>query len=114
MAVFSGWKDRASFLQAIRTELLSKFGVCWFCGCPLPLARWASVDHEVPRSRGGADAPENLLLSCHRCNRRKGDRLLDEGIVVQLRRGSGLFAKHDAIRRGLVDRERETPVSPPR
>jgi hypothetical protein len=28
--------------------------------------------------------------------------MLDEGVVVQLRRGSGLFELQDAIRRGLA------------
>ena len=105
MPVFKSWWRRASYLQAIRTELLSVHGCCWYCGCELPRAEWSTLDHLHPRSRGGDEEPENLRLSCKRCNRRKGSRLLDEGVVVQLRRGAGLFALHDAIRRGLVSRE---------
>ena len=32
-----------------------------------------SVDHIKPESRGGTNAPENLVLACHSCNLYKGD-----------------------------------------
>ncbi|GAB3591434.1 HNH endonuclease [Angustibacter peucedani] len=38
----------------------------------------ATVDHVVPRSRGGADTWENLVACCLRCNGVKGDRTPDE------------------------------------
>ncbi len=38
----------------------------------------ATVDHVVPRSRGGADSWENLVACCLRCNGVKGDRTPDE------------------------------------
>ena len=37
-----------------------------------------SLDHVVPRSRGGRDAWENLVWSCKRVNARKGNRLPHE------------------------------------
>jgi 5-methylcytosine-specific restriction endonuclease McrA len=33
-----------------------------------------TVDHIVPRLRGGKDTWENLVCACHRCNNLKGDR----------------------------------------
>lgn len=33
-----------------------------------------TVDHVLPRSRGGADSWENLVACCLHCNNRKGDR----------------------------------------
>lgn len=33
----------------------------------------ASVDHFVPKSRGGSDHISNLRLACQRCNSEKGD-----------------------------------------
>lgn len=59
-------------------------GVCYLCGkaCdrgvdpPHPDAQ--TIDHVVPRSRGGSDEDENLRVACHRCNAWKGDRLLGE------------------------------------
>jgi hypothetical protein len=102
MPVFKSERARASWIQAVRVELLSTSGCCWYCGCDLPFAKWATIDHLRPRCRGGPDESDNLRLCCRRCNRRKGARLL-ESIVVQLGRGRGLFALHDAVRRGLVD-----------
>ena len=42
---------------------------CAYC------AKMAStIDHVLPRSRGGADSWENLVACCLRCNNVKGDR----------------------------------------
>lgn len=46
---------------------------CAYCG-----ARADTVDHVVPRSRGGAHSWENCVACCSTCNRRKGDKLLEE------------------------------------
>lgn len=32
---------------------------------------FATVDHDVPHAKGGTDSLENLLLSCHNCNRKR-------------------------------------------
>ena len=46
---------------------------CAYCG------RAAStIDHVVPRSRGGADSWENLVACCLHCNNAKGDRTPQE------------------------------------
>lgn len=37
-----------------------------------------TLDHVVPRSRGGSNTWENLVACCLRCNNRKGDRLPQE------------------------------------
>ena len=34
-----------------------------------------TVDHVIPRSKGGGSDWENIVASCAPCNRRKGDRL---------------------------------------
>jgi 5-methylcytosine-specific restriction endonuclease McrA len=41
--------------------------------CPAPAT---TIDHVVPRSRGGQDSWENLVACCFRCNNAKGDRSL--------------------------------------
>jgi 5-methylcytosine-specific restriction endonuclease McrA len=43
---------------------------CQYCGSP----RHLTVDHVVPRSKGGPDTWDNLVTSCAPCNRKKGDR----------------------------------------
>lgn len=37
-----------------------------------------TIDHVMPRSRGGADSWENLVACCLRCNNVKGDRTPQE------------------------------------
>src|SRR5579859_2693283 len=44
---------------------------CQYCGSRSQL----TVDHVVPRSKGGPSTWENIVASCAPCNRRKGDSL---------------------------------------
>lgn len=37
-----------------------------------------TIDHIIPRSRGGKHTWENVIACCLQCNLQKGDRLLDE------------------------------------
>lgn len=47
-----------------------------------------TIEHVVPRSRGGQTTLENLVIACMRCNLRKGDGLLEEvGMVLIERTG---------------------------
>ncbi len=43
---------------------------CQYCGTTSHL----TVDHVLPRSRGGASDWENIVTACAPCNRRKGNR----------------------------------------
>ncbi len=54
---------------------------CQYCG-----ADAESIDHVVPRSRGGSHAWENVVAACRRCNTGKGDRLLSETSMTLPRR----------------------------
>ncbi|MCF8413733.1 MAG: HNH endonuclease [Melioribacteraceae bacterium] len=48
---------------------------CVYCGRgDLPL----TMDHIIPRSKGGVDSWENLAAACMPCNNRKGDRTPSE------------------------------------
>jgi 5-methylcytosine-specific restriction endonuclease McrA len=38
--------------------------------------RFATIDHVLPRSRGGTNDPTNLVVCCGPCNRAKADRIL--------------------------------------
>lgn len=40
--------------------------------------RAETIDHVIPRSRGGKHTWENCVASCMSCNHRKADRLLEE------------------------------------
>ena len=48
---------------------------CMYCGEP---GGKLTLDHVVPRSRGGDSVWENVVTACAPCNLRKGDRLLEE------------------------------------
>lgn len=58
--------------------------ICQYCGRlvkdinseeggPLP-SYAATVDHVVPRSRGGLETPDNMVTACFRCNNLLEDR----------------------------------------
>jgi len=46
---------------------------CAYCG-----GRAETIDHVVPRSRGGTHTWENCVACCARCNHKKADKLLAE------------------------------------
>lgn len=46
--------------------------LCEYCHSPEKIsASRFTIDHLQPRSLGGSDQPENLALSCSRCNQRR-------------------------------------------
>jgi hypothetical protein len=47
---------------------------CQYCGATKKL----TIDHVIPRSRGGDDSWENLVVACSSCNVKKSDKLLSE------------------------------------
>ena len=51
--------------------------VCVYCG-----GRAQTVDHVMPRSRGGQSTWLNLVSACSSCNARKGDRTPAEAGMV--------------------------------
>lgn len=55
---------------------------CQYCGRE---AANLTVDHVVPRHRGGEHCWENLVAACPLCNRRKGGRTLEEARMQLLR-----------------------------
>ncbi|MFN3597476.1 MAG: HNH endonuclease [Rubricoccaceae bacterium] len=55
---------------------------CQYCGATERL----TLDHVVPRSRGGGDTWENLVAACVPCNNRKGNRTPEEARMPLRRR----------------------------
>ena len=51
-------------------------GTCQYCQKPIILSE-ATVDHVLPKSRGGKNTWENVTLACAKCNQKKGSRLLE-------------------------------------
>ncbi|MBE7463874.1 MAG: HNH endonuclease [Planctomycetes bacterium] len=52
-------------------------GACQYCGLRDHAAR-LTIDHVLPRSRGGATVWSNCVAACVACNRRKNDRTPEE------------------------------------
>jgi 5-methylcytosine-specific restriction endonuclease McrA len=60
-----------------RNLLLRDSYRCQYCGRE-PGVRDLNVDHVVPRSRGGRDSWDNLVIACRPCNLQKGKNTPDE------------------------------------
>lgn len=52
---------------------------CKFCRRKLTRTT-ATIDHVVPVTRGGTNAPDNLIIACEQCNQTKAGRTLEEWI----------------------------------
>ncbi len=67
-----------------KNVLLRDRYTCQFCGRVSP-SHELTLDHVIPRSRGGHTDWDNLVACCHTCNNLKGDRLPDEAGLKLLR-----------------------------
>jgi len=65
---------------------------CQFCGKQFSSSD-LTLDHVLPRSRGGPTSWENLVACCYECNNRKGDRTPEEA-GIQLERRPRPFTLH--------------------
>jgi 5-methylcytosine-specific restriction endonuclease McrA len=73
--------------------LLRDRNTCQYCGETFGPGD-LTLDHVIPRSRGGDSTWENLVACCHACNRRKGNRMLDEIDDMILLREPRPFSLH--------------------
>ena len=58
---------------------------CQYCGRRMPRQE-ITVDHVIPRSRGGVDSWTNLVLACVECNVKKANRTPEEARMPLLRK----------------------------
>lgn len=68
-----------------RTIYRRDANMCQYCGCK-PGTPELSIDHILPRSRGGTTTWENCVLACTRCNKKKADRTPEECGMALLRK----------------------------
>lgn len=59
--------------------------ICQYCGAA-PGRAGLTVDHVMPRSRGGRHDWNNLVTACTRCNQKKGSLTPEEAQMSLLRR----------------------------
>ena len=57
---------------------------CQYCGRKFPTSE-LSLDHVLPRSRGGDTSWENVVCSCVKCNVKKGGRTPQEAHMALIR-----------------------------
>lgn len=57
-------------------------GMCQYCGAKEHL----TLDHVVPKSRGGKSSWDNLVTACQRCNSQKGDLTPEESGMIPRQR----------------------------
>ena len=58
---------------------------CQYCGMRLPRSQ-LNLDHVIPRSRGGKTTWDNVVTSCHKCNRKKGGMLAEDAELKLIRK----------------------------
>lgn len=68
-----------------RNIILRDGNKCQYCGHRFESAD-LTLDHIMPKSRGGRNSWDNLVAACSPCNRKKGDKTPDEWGVRILRR----------------------------
>lgn len=89
-------------IELSRKNIMRRDGMrCTYCGGGTPPL---TMDHIIPRSRGGTDSWENLTTACIKCNNKKGNRTPDEAgmrlLTVPKRPHHVMFLKHSM---GQVD-----------
>ena len=52
---------------------------CFYCKNELAIIS-STLDHYYPKSLGGSNKIENLVLSCIKCNQSKGNKILSEAL----------------------------------
>ncbi len=55
-------------------------GCCQYCDTFIP--KEYTVDHVIPRTKGGKTVFDNVVLSCFKCNQKKGDKTPREANLV--------------------------------
>lgn len=60
-------------------------GICQFCGKHLSPNK-ITIDHIVPKSRGGENSFYNCVVACFECNNKKNNLLLDEAGMKLLKK----------------------------
>ncbi len=59
---------------------------CQYCGRSVKNPKERTIDHVIPRSRGGKTVWSNVVLCCRKCNLKKGDRTPEEAGMKLLKK----------------------------
>ena len=88
-------RQEASGMKRMRIYMRDKFR-CQYCG-EKKAASELTLDHILPRSRGGDNSPVNIVTACVACNNRKGSRTPAEARMPLLTSQSALRVKLERV-----------------
>lgn len=78
------YRLRKEVLELKERKNSLKKKLCTYCGCKVSSKEpdgsiWLkTLDHVIPKSKGGSDGLYNLVVACFKCNQSKKDLLLEE------------------------------------
>jgi len=84
-----------SGMRRLRIYMRDKFR-CQYCGDKKTAAE-LTLDHILPRSRGGDNSPVNIVTACLQCNNRKRDRTPAEARMPLLTSQTALRVKLERV-----------------
>jgi len=84
-----------SGMKRLRIYMRDKFR-CQYCGDKKTAAE-LTLDHILPRSRGGDNSPVNIVTACLQCNTRKRDRTPAEARMPLLTSQTALRVKLERV-----------------
>ncbi|WP_413450017.1 HNH endonuclease [Georgenia phoenicis] len=73
--------------QRLAASVLAQDGRCFWCGRSFDALVAPTVDHVVPRLKGGPSWAENEVAACRRCNAERGHTAPVDWLEECLRRG---------------------------
>src|ERR1044071_8902737 len=88
-------RREASGMKRLRIYMRDKFR-CQYCGEKKPVSE-LTLDHILPRSRGGDNSPVNIVTACVPCNNRKSDRTPAEARMPLLTSQTALRVKLERV-----------------
>ena len=88
-------RQEAASMKRMRIYMRDKFR-CQYCG-EKKAASELTLDHILPRSRGGDNSPVNIVTACVPCNSRKGNRTPAEARMPLLTSQSALRVKLERV-----------------
>jgi len=84
-----------SGMKRLRIYIRDKFR-CQYCGEKKVVSE-LTLDHIMPRSRGGDNSPINIVTACLKCNNRKGNRTPEEARMPLLSSQTALRVKLELV-----------------
>lgn len=79
---------------------------CQYCGS----SKHLTLDHVLPRSRGGQHTWDNVVAACKRCNSKKGDKTTQEaGMRLRTKPKAPVHPTHDCFCGTVLDGRANKP-----